>query len=74
MKYLYTDAGQKIFAQQGYRPVVKADLDSEQFPTPCGLFTIDSPRRLGQGEHGVLRPDNGSITKIEDSLGHGASG
>jgi sulfate/thiosulfate transport system substrate-binding protein len=76
VKYLYSDAGQKLFASQGYRPVVKADLDTSKFPTPSGLFTIDS---LGgwdkvNTEFFSATAPLGSITQIEDSLGHGTSG
>jgi sulfate/thiosulfate transport system substrate-binding protein len=74
VKYLYTNPAQKIFAQLGYRPVVKADLDTTKFPIPPGLFTI---QKFGGWDAVVKQffdPTNGSITKIEDSLGNGASG
>jgi sulfate/thiosulfate-binding protein len=76
VKFLYSDAGQKIFAKQGYRPVVKADLSTSQFPTPSGLFTIQS---LGGWDAVNKQFFNataplGSITQIEDSLGHGSGG
>jgi sulfate/thiosulfate-binding protein len=76
VKFLYSDAGQKIFASQGYRPVVKADLNTTTFPTPPGLFTIES---LGGWDAVNKQFFNataplGSITKIEDALGHGTSG
>lgn len=74
VKYLYTDPAQKIFAQLGYRPVVKADLNTKTFPTPSGLFTI---QKFGGWDAVVKQffdPTNGSITKIEDALGNGASG
>jgi sulfate/thiosulfate-binding protein len=76
VKFLYSNTGQKIFASQGYRPVVKADLNAKKFPTPPGLFTIAS---LGGWDAVNKQFFNataplGSITKIEESLGHGASG
>jgi sulfate/thiosulfate transport system substrate-binding protein len=74
VNYLYSDAGQKIFASQGYRPVVKADLSTKQFPTPTGLFTIASLGGWSAINTKFFDPTNGSITKILDSLGHGASG
>jgi sulfate transport system substrate-binding protein len=72
--YLYSDAGQKIFASKGYRPVVKADLDAKQFPTPAGLFTIDSLGGWSKINTEFFDATNGSITKILNDLGHGASG
>jgi sulfate transport system substrate-binding protein len=74
VKYLYSDAGQKLFASEGYRPVVTADLDTKTFPAPSGLFTIDSLGGWDKVNTQFFDPENGSITKIEDSLGHGASG
>jgi sulfate transport system substrate-binding protein len=73
VNFLYTDAGQKIFASEGYRPVVKADLDKTQFPTPSGLFTIDSLGGWTEVNDKFFDSTNGSITKILDDLGHGAS-
>jgi sulfate transport system substrate-binding protein len=72
--FLYTDQGQKIFASKGYRPVVKADLDKKVFPTPSGLFTIDSLGGWSKVNSEFFDPTNGSITKILNDLGHGASG
>jgi sulfate transport system substrate-binding protein len=74
VSYLYSDAGQRIFASEGYRPVVTADLSKKQFPTPSGLFTIDSLGGWSAVNTEFFDPTNGSITKILDSLGHGASG
>jgi sulfate/thiosulfate-binding protein len=77
VKFLYSDAGQKIFASKGYRPVVKADLDTTKFPTPPGLFTIAS---LGgwdavnkQFFNTTAGTPTGSIAAIEESLGRGSS-
>ncbi|HVS69294.1 MAG TPA: sulfate ABC transporter substrate-binding protein [Mycobacteriales bacterium] len=72
--YLYSDAGQKIFAAHGYRPVVTADLDNKEFPTPSGLFTIDSLGGWSKVNSEFFDATNGSITKILNDLGHGASG
>ena len=67
--YLHTDAAQKIFASKGYRPVVKADLDPTQFPTPAQLFTIDDLGGWSTVNTQFFDPTSGSITKIENSLG-----
>jgi sulfate/thiosulfate transport system substrate-binding protein len=73
VKYLYTDAAQKIFAANGYRPVVKADLDTSKFPTPSGLFTI---AKFGGWAkvNSEFFGTSGSISKIEIALGNGSSG
>jgi sulfate transport system substrate-binding protein len=74
VKYLYTDAAQKTFAAQGYRPVVKADLDSSRFPTPAGLFTIADLGGWPKVTSQFFDSSNGSITKIENDLGVSTSG
>jgi sulfate/thiosulfate transport system substrate-binding protein len=38
--YLTTPPAQKIFASNGYRPVIKSLVDKKKFPTPKQLFTI----------------------------------
>ena len=70
LDFLYSKAGQKIFADNGYRPVVDGVTPAgKPFPTPPGLFTI---KDLGGWTAVTTRffdPDNGVITKIEKSLG-----
>ena len=41
LDYVYTPEAQKIFADNGYRPVVSGVVPDDQFPTPSGLFTIN---------------------------------
>ncbi len=41
LKFLYEPSTQKIFADNGYRPVVPGVKGSQTFPTPSGLFKID---------------------------------
>ncbi|HVW79952.1 MAG TPA: sulfate ABC transporter substrate-binding protein [Mycobacteriales bacterium] len=72
--FLYSDAGQKIFASEGYRPVVTADLNPKTFPKPSGLFTIDSLGGWTKVNDEFFDATNGSITKILNDLGDGASG
>ncbi len=42
MKYLLSPAGQTIWAEQGYRPVLPKVAARFDFPTPKKLFTIAS--------------------------------
>ena len=54
--FLFTDEAQKVFGDEGYRPVSKAVLDTFDFPTPPVALHHRRPRRLGHGSEGVLRP------------------
>jgi sulfate transport system substrate-binding protein len=74
VKYLYTDEAQKIFASQGYRPVVQADFDSTRFPTPSGLFTIKDLGGWTKVRKDFFDPTSGSIARIENSLGVSTGG
>ncbi len=71
LDYLYTPDAQQLFADDGYRPVVQSvfDQNTDKFPTPSGLFTID---QLGGGDKGAdpFFGDNGSVIKIEADLGN----
>jgi sulfate transport system substrate-binding protein len=71
VRFLYTDAAQKIFASKGYRPVVTADLDTSKFPTPAGLFTIGDLGGWSAVSKEFFDPSSGSIVKLEKSLGQG---
>ena len=69
MQFLYTDTAQKIFAEHGYRPVVKADFDAQQFPTPAQLFTVGDLGGWSKVNSEFFDPTTGSITKLVDRLG-----
>jgi sulfate transport system substrate-binding protein len=74
VNYLYTVPAQKIFAQMGYRPVVKSVLNTAQFPTPSHLFTIDDLGGWPKVTSEFFDPTNGSISKIESSVSSSSSG
>ena len=64
VNFLRTPAAQRIFGENGYRPVVKSVAQSsKQFPARPGLFTIDQlARRLGQGARSsFFDPQNGHL-------------
>lgn len=68
--YLYSPAGQKAFADHGYRPVVKSVLEQyDTFPTPKGLFTIEDLGGWSKVNDAFFDPDTGSVAKIEQSAG-----
>ncbi len=69
VSYLLSPAGQAIWASQGYRPVVAGTQGASAFPTPAGLFTIDSLGGWTQVTKQFFDPTSGVVTKIEQSLG-----
>jgi sulfate transport system substrate-binding protein len=71
VKWLTSPQAQTIWAQQGYRPVLKSVLDqfSAQFPTPPQLFTIGSLGGWKKVKAEFFDPATGSITKIEQAAG-----
>ena len=77
LRYLRTPAAQRVFAENGYRPVNKAVAAQfkSRFPARPGLFTID---QLGLGgwakvQKRFFEPDNGVMARIERQVG-GATG
>ncbi len=58
LDFIWSDEGQEIWAENGYRPVNPKLVDQKQFPTPKDLFTDRRVRRLGQGQRRVLRRRN----------------
>jgi sulfate transport system substrate-binding protein len=69
VSYLTSPAGQTIWAEQGYRPVISGVSAAAKFPTPPGLFTIDTLGGWKKISKAFFEPETGIVTKIEQSLG-----
>jgi sulfate/thiosulfate-binding protein len=71
LSYQWSTAGQTIWAQQGYRPVLAsvAKQFGSKFPTPPQLFTIDFLGGWTKAKSEFFAPSTGSITKIEAAAG-----
>jgi sulfate/thiosulfate transport system substrate-binding protein len=71
LSYQWSPAGQTIWAEQGYRPVLKsvATKFASEFPTPPQLFTIDYLGGWKAVKKQFFDPSSGSITKIEQAAG-----
>lgn len=65
-QFLYSDAGQKLWAQAGFRPVNETVLAefAADFPTPEKLWTIDDLGGWSTVNDELFEPDTGSIAKI----------
>ena len=77
IRFLKTPAAQQVFADRGYRPIVKRVLEANRrkFPVRPGQFTIE---QLGLGgwtkvQKDFFDPDNGVLAAIERKVG-GATG
>ena len=69
VEYLLSPAGQAIWVQKGYRPVIAGVPGASKFPTPTGLFTIDTLGGWKTVTKQFFEPETGIVTKIEQSLG-----
>lgn len=71
LNWQWSAAGQTIWAQQGYRPVLQsvASKFAAKFPTPPQLFTIDFLGGWSKVAKEFFEPSTGSITKIEEAAG-----
>ncbi|HVC06112.1 MAG TPA: sulfate ABC transporter substrate-binding protein [Solirubrobacterales bacterium] len=69
LEFIWSEAGQKIWAKNGYRPVDPKLVNPKQFPAPKGLFTIAKFGGWSKVKEQFFEEKTGSITKIEDELG-----
>ena len=68
--FLYSQAGQQIFADIGYRPTLPGVTSTvNKFPVPTGLFNIGSLGGWPAVTTKFFDPTNGVITAIEKSNG-----
>jgi len=67
----WSRAGQTIWAEHGYRPVLAsvAKQFASKFPTPPQLFTIEYLGGWTTVKKTFFDPASGSITKIEQAAG-----
>jgi sulfate/thiosulfate-binding protein len=69
VKFLRTTPAQKIFAQNGYRPVVSAAARGFNFPIRPQLFTIKYVGGWPQVEKKFFDPRTGIMTRFQGSNG-----
>ncbi len=74
LDYLWSDAGQRTWAKNGYRPVSPKLVDPKQFPTPKDLFTIDEFGGWDKVNTEFFDETNGSVAKLEQQLGVSTAG
>lgn len=69
LKFLYSKPGQKIFLDNGYRPIVKGVAAPDAFPQPAGLFTIDDLGGWDKVVKDFFDPEAGFMVGVEQKLG-----
>jgi sulfate transport system substrate-binding protein len=74
LTFLWSDEGQEIWAENGYRPVNPKLVDPKQFPTPSKLFKISQFGGWGKVNDEFFDEETGSVAKIETELGVSTSG
>jgi sulfate/thiosulfate transport system substrate-binding protein len=68
VSYVLSPTAQAIWGSKGYRPVLPG-IATGQFPTPSGLFTIDSLGGWKTVTKKFFAPEGGVVANIERSLG-----
>jgi sulfate transport system substrate-binding protein len=74
LKFIWSDEGQEIWAENGYRPVNPKLVDAKQFPTPKDLFKISQFGGWSKVNDDFFDDETGSVAKIETELGVSTSG
>ncbi len=69
LTYLLSPAGQTVWGQQGYRPVLPSVAAKFKFPQPKTLFTIDHLGGWTAVNTKFFDPQTGIVAKDEQSLG-----
>jgi sulfate/thiosulfate-binding protein len=74
LDFIWSDAGQEIWAENGYRPVNPKLVDPKQFPTPADLFKIAQFGGWSKVNDEFFDDESGSVAAIETELGVSTSG
>lgn len=69
LQFLYSGTAQRIFADNGYRPVVDGVAKPQEFPGPSGLFTIEDLGGWAEVSKRFFDPATGLLVDIERKLG-----
>src|SRR3954453_16601607 len=74
LNWLWSDEGQELWAENGYRPVNPKLVDPKQFPTPKQLFKVSKFGGWGKINDEFFDEESGSVAQIETELGVSTSG
>jgi sulfate/thiosulfate-binding protein len=71
VRFLRTPTAQRIFAENGYRPVVKSVAKEFKFPARPGLFKIDKFGGWPKVQKQFFDVNNGIMAQIQRKVGQG---
>jgi sulfate/thiosulfate transport system substrate-binding protein len=75
LKFLWSDEGQELWAENGYRPVNPKLVDPKEFPEPeKALFKIGKFGGWGKVKDEFFDEEEGSVAKIEEENGYSTAG
>src|SRR5918993_5903733 len=69
VEFLWSDEGQKVLGDEGYRPVVESVLETFDFPTPPGLFTIADVGGWDTVQEEFFDRETGFMAEVQRELG-----
>jgi sulfate/thiosulfate transport system substrate-binding protein len=74
LDYVWSDEGQELWAENGYRPVNPKLVDPKRFPTPEDLFKIEEFGGWSKVNDEFFDDETGKVAAIEKELGVSTSG
>ncbi|HEX8745324.1 MAG TPA: sulfate ABC transporter substrate-binding protein [Thermoleophilaceae bacterium] len=74
LDFLRSEAGQRIFVEEGYRPVLESVNDPKRFPEPERLFTIEDLGGWKAVNDEFFDPDEGVMAEINKAKGVSTGG
>ncbi len=69
VEFLWTDEAQKVFGEEGYRPVVESVAKSFDFPAPAALFTIAKLGGWDTVQKEFFDREEGFMAEVQRELG-----
>ncbi|HKG35826.1 MAG TPA: extracellular solute-binding protein [Solirubrobacterales bacterium] len=74
LDFLWSDKGQQLWADNGYRPANPKLVDPKQYPNPSGLFTIADLGGWEKVNDELFDETDGEVARIEQGLGVSTAG
>jgi sulfate transport system substrate-binding protein len=69
VEFLFTDEAQKVYGEEGYRPVSGPVLDTLDFPTPPSLFTIADVGGWANVQSEFFDRETGFMAEVQKEIG-----